>query len=99
MIPTAPAPVASSSRAAPAAARARVPTGSGSGSRAVLSAATNAQLEQMQDQIAETQAVAEGFEKERDFYFESEYSHSLSTRNHLLRLMEWDETRVFWRGG
>ena len=75
MVPTAAAPVASSSRAAPAAARARVPTGS---SRTVSSAAaaTNAQLEMMQDQLVETQASAEGFEKERDFYFESR-SYSL----------------------
>lgn len=70
MVPTAAAPVASSSRAAPAAARARVPTGS---SRTVSSAAaaTNAQLEMMQEQLVEIQASAEGFEKERDFYFES----------------------------
>lgn len=67
MVATAPAPVASSSRAAPAA-RARVPTGS---TRTVSSAATNAQIEMMQAEIAETQASAEGFEKERDFYFES----------------------------
>lgn len=67
MIATAPTPVASSSRAAPAASRARVPTGS----RTVSSAATNAQVEMMQEQLLETQASAEGFEKERDFYFES----------------------------
>jgi hypothetical protein len=65
-VPSAP-PIASSSRAPAPAARARVPTGT-----RTASAASNAQLQTMQHALAESEEAAAGFEKERDFYFESE---------------------------
>lgn len=69
MVPSA-APVASSSRSAAApVARARVPM-AGTASRSVSSAATQ-QIELLQQELGEMQAAADGFEKERDFYFES----------------------------
>lgn len=68
MVQSAPAPAASSSRA-PAPVRARVPTAS-----RTVSAASNAQLVNMQNALAEAESQAEGFEKERDFYFASKPS-------------------------
>jgi hypothetical protein len=68
VIPSAPA--ASSSRA-PAPVRARVPTGSRVASSNTSNAAA-AQIQQLHHALAEAEVQAEGFEKERDFYFESE---------------------------
>lgn len=71
MVPSAP-PTASSSRAGTAqsrtapVARARVPTGT----RAVSNAST-IQLQELQHALVEVEGQSEGFEKERDFYFES----------------------------
>jgi len=51
--------------------------GFGAGGSRSVSAASNAQLELLQAQLAETTTMAEGFEKERDFYFESERHSTL----------------------
>jgi len=66
IIPT--APPQSTSRAAPRpVAHTRAPMGAPPRS---VSSASNAQLEMLHGQIAELSAAADGFEKERDFYFE-----------------------------
>lgn len=71
LIPSQPAP-STSRTASRTAARpvAHVRPAVGSGSRSV-SAASNAQLEMLHAQVADLTAAADGFEKERDFYFES----------------------------
>lgn len=80
MVPSAP-PIASSSRAPVA--RARVPTGSAP--RVPSSNANAIELQNMRHALAEVEGQAEGFEKERDFYFESKSFLSVRV---ILRLMK-----------
>lgn len=51
------------------------------GARTVSTAASTAQINELKNQLAEMQAHCEGIEKERDFYFDSEYigSNIMST--------------------
>jgi hypothetical protein len=69
MVPSAP-PIASTSRAP--AARARVPTGT---APRAASNASNIELQNIRNALADVEGQAEGFERERDFYFESKLSY------------------------
>ena len=64
------APAASSSRSAGPSARARVPV---AGAPRTASGASAAQLNELKGQVAELQELCAATEKERDFYFDSEW--------------------------
>jgi len=68
MVPSAP-PIASTSRAP--AARARVPTGT---APRAASNTSHIELQNIRNALADVEGQAEGFERERDFYFESEFN-------------------------
>lgn len=68
----------------------------GTASRSVSSAATQ-QIELLQQELGEMQAAADGFEKERDFYFESGFPlfQSSGKRPTLMNVVELRSIEVF----